>query len=78
MTKIPRILNLILKGVLSKNSKNLVTTKKVIIRNSSLPLLGGRNMTREDKEKHSLFLNFYSINVSEKVLISNKKNTLSI
>ena len=49
-----------------------------IIRNSSLPLLGGRNMTREDKEKHSFFLNFYSINVSEKVLISNKKNTLSI
>ena len=26
-----------------------------VIRNSSLPLLGGRKMTRQDKEKHSIF-----------------------
>ena len=28
---------------------------KEIIKNSSLPLLGGRKMTRQDKEEHSIF-----------------------
>ena len=36
-------------------TKNMMKQLECIIRNSSLPLLGGCKITRQDKEKHSIF-----------------------